>query len=576
MKIISVIKKNIKLLLRNKVSNFVLILGPLLIIFLVGLSFSTSSFNIKVSVFSEQYSPLSESLIKTLTDNNYFILKENSETDCINSVIDSFSQACLIFPRNMKISNDKQELIKIYVDQSKINLAYLVLSTLMESLGQKTTEISKELTDKLISSIIFSKAKLNTIEKNIKLIDEYTDTSNSLLNNSASSILSLDFSATETQTITTESINIKTTQLITDSLTYISDSINTINSLDDWVMSNGTSYLNKLKTNLNNLKIRLETGQTDLNNEFSTFEEQLDQTISDFSEKLEKAKNTNQQVYNNLLQVIDNLNKVKANNQEIKNNIRSILDNINSIEILNSENIANPIITQINPVVKQSTNLGFLFPSLISMLIMFTGIFLASTLVIMEKNSRAFFRVFTTPNKNRLFVFATYLTSLLVIFIQLLLIFLVSNYYFKIEFNFLNIKHILIFIISLIIIITFFIFLGLLIGNIFNSEEISMLASLSIGTIFLLTSGVIFPLESMPSYIIEKAKYNPMYISTELIKKATLTNINTELIKSYLLTLFIYSIIIALIILFIKKYKLIKYRLKKLVLKIKTNKTNFS
>lgn len=562
MKLFSIIKKNLRLLLRNKVSNFVLILSPLLIIFLVGISFSTSSFSIKVSVFSEGYSPLSESLIKVLLDDNYFILRENSLNDCINSVSEGISQACILFPENMKISNDEQQLIKLYVDQSKVNIAYLVLATLRESLGQKTTELSKELTDKLISTISFTKEKINSLNQKTKSIDELTIETINLGNKSADSILLLDFNPSSNAEINTDNIKSITTELLSDSLSLITSSKSLINSLDDWVMPNGTTYLNTLENNIDSLNSRLTTGEENINQELMKFDEDLDLTISEFTEKLDYAKKINLEVYNNLLKAIENLNKIKENNNLIKETLNNVINNIDSIEILNSERITNPIITEIYPVVKETTNLGFLFPSLISLLIMFTGIFLTSILVIMEKNSRAYFRVFITPNKNRLFVFATYLTSLLIILIQLLIIFIVSYYYFKIQSSF-AFNEFLIFLLSSIIIITFFIFLGLLIGYIFNSEEIAMLASLSIVTLFLLTSGVIFPLESMPPYIINIAKYNPMYISTEIIKKAILFSFNFLSIQPYLQILLIYSLIISIVILIIKKYSIIKYYIKK-------------
>ncbi|MEM2138636.1 MAG: ABC transporter permease [Candidatus Woesearchaeota archaeon] len=564
MKILSVIKKNIKLLLRNRISNFVLIFSPLIIIFLIGISFSTNSFNVKLSVFSKQYSTLSNSLIDTLIESNYFITRQESEQDCINSVSNSFSQACLIFPENLKISNDKTEKIKVYVDQSKLNIAYLVLSTLEEALGQKTTDLSKEMTDKLIEAILLTKNKINSLEKSTQLIDEYKDNINFLANKSSNDILLLDFSQAETSEINTELLKSKINQLFTDSLSLITDSQSKLNSLDNWVMPNGTSYINSIETNLNDLNTKITEGETNLNTEIDAFNEKINLAINDFKTKLENTKKTNQEVYQNLLKIIESLNQIKSNNQLIKNDLKDISDSINKIEIINSESIIKPIETEINPVVKQTTNLGFLFPSLLALLIMFIGIFLTSTLVIMEKNSKAFFRVFTTPNKNRLFVFSTYLTSFFIIIIQIFLIFMITKYYFKIDFSFNSFNSIFIFLLSFFIIITFFIFLGLLIGNIFNSEEISMLASLSIVSILLFTSGAIFPLESMPSYILEKAKYNPMYISTEIIKKLTLLNSNLYLTE-YLKILSIYSFVIAIIILFIKKYEILKYYIKKLI-----------
>ncbi|MBT3720926.1 hypothetical protein HOG47_04705, partial [archaeon] len=48
MKLGLTIKKNIKMLLRSKISTLVLVLGPLLIILLVGISFNSNTFNLNL------------------------------------------------------------------------------------------------------------------------------------------------------------------------------------------------------------------------------------------------------------------------------------------------------------------------------------------------------------------------------------------------------------------------------------------------------------------------------------------------------------------------------------------------
>jgi hypothetical protein len=177
----------------------------------------------------------------------------------------------------------------------------------------------------------------------------------------------------------------------------------------------------------------------------------------------------------------------------------------------------------------------------------------------MEKNSRAFFRVFTTPTKNITFVAATFLTSMILIFFQIIIILGVSQFYFKINF----LQSFWVLFISLAFIMTFFIVLGMLIGYIFNTEEMAMLAAVSLGTLFLLTSGIIFPLESMPPYLIEKAKFNPMVMSSELFKKALLFNADFASARQPLGYLLLGSMIVLAVILLIRKAEKLQFILQK-------------
>jgi ABC-2 type transport system permease protein len=236
-----------------------------------------------------------------------------------------------------------------------------------------------------------------------------------------------------------------------------------------------------------------------------------------------------------------------------------MIASINAVRVTNTENIVSPITTEIATVAKSQTNLGFLFPSLIVMMIMFIGLLLPSTLVIMEKNSRASFRVFTTPTRNWLLVSATFLTSMILIFFQVSIILAVSQFYFKI--NFLNSFSLLF--LSLILIMTFFIILGMVIGHIFNTEEMAMLAAVSIGTLFLLTSGIIFPIESMPSYIVEIVKFNPVVLSADMFKQSLLFSSDFASVKDSFAYLFMFSIILLAVIFLARKSERIIYMLKK-------------
>jgi ABC-2 type transport system permease protein len=551
MKLFNIIRKNIKLLLRSRVASLILIFGPLVIIMLVGISFSTNTFNLNIGTYSDRYSDMSTSLIANLKSERYATVNFESEDACIESIKTGETHACVVFPPDMTVENDNTNEIKIYVDQSKINLAYLVMSTLTSSFGEESTQISKELTDKIVASLFSAKATLQDAQSFITEIKNKNIENTEQAKVSSEKLGNLDLEADSNIVVDARTSRIKydLDKLLEDTGSIVKSSLTLVDNLDEWTYANGTAYLNSLESKLLTINTTLITQHNATVEELDLLVQDINNSLADLSSKLDKAKTANSEVISKLNAIKGNADIIHERITNIEENTNGIISDINSIKVTNSENIASPITTQILPIVKSQTNLGFLFPSLIVMLIMFIGLILPSTLIIMEKNSKAYFRVFTTPTRNWLFLVSTYLTSMILIFFQVIIILLVSHFYFKLN----VISAFFVLILSLILIMSLFIFIGMLIGNLFNSEEMAMLAAVSLGSLFLLTSGIIFPLESMPSYIVEKAKFNPMVLSSELFKRSLLFNAGFESVKSSLFYLFIFSLIAVLLLFAIKK-----------------------
>jgi len=99
-----------------------------------------------------------------------------------------------------------------------------------------------------------------------------------------------------------------------------------------------------------------------------------------------------------------------------------------------------------------------------------------------------------------------------------------------------------------------FIFLGMLIGNIFKSEETNMIASISIGFILLFFSSAILPIETLPEFIKNIANYNPFYISETLLSKVMLFHIGFSSLIGGVLILLGMLVGLILITFLIKKF----------------------
>ena len=131
-----IIKKNFKLLIRSKSSALIIILGPLLVIFLVGVAFDNmNQFSLDIGTYSEGYSDLTNSFISKMEAKEYNVNKIKTKEECIELVKQGRQNTCIVFPRDMTIESETTNEIEFHVDNSKINLVWMILDTLSGEVG---------------------------------------------------------------------------------------------------------------------------------------------------------------------------------------------------------------------------------------------------------------------------------------------------------------------------------------------------------------------------------------------------------------------------------------------------------
>ena len=563
MKLLKIIWKNIKLLMRSKISALIIILGPLLIIFLVGFSFSTSSpYAINIGVFSEQYNELTESFIDKMNEESFSLTRYDSQQKCIDDIKYGQIHTCIIFPSDLKVENQKTNEIVFFVDQSKINLVYLVINTLSKSLSNRTSEISVDLTTNIVDTLFSNRKNMfktldiinNTREEN-EIIYADADFSGEKLEGldlEASVELNSTFIASPSEDI------ISSLNFTVDEVHYIvKKAFEMIEFIDDEYSDVNISQLDPYVEEfieINDTVAEEFTGSVKDIKKLRKVINDLDENIQSMVDKLTVTKMAKRDVMPRLEEIKERSDIIKSELNRAEEVLTESIGDIDSVEVTSPENIVSPITTRIQEVVTEKTTLNYMFPSLIILLIMFVGLMLPSLLIIIEKNSSAYFRVFTAPTKDYIYIITDYLTSVIVLFLQVTVILLVSEYYFKI--NLLSDIYSLLLVI--LVIATVFIFIGMLIGYLFNTEEIATIASVSLGSVFLFTSGLIFPLESMPSYLIDKAKFNPFVLGSEIFKKIILFSVDIMSLKESLLILLGYSFVLVVIIVLIQKISKIR------------------
>lgn len=496
LKLLNVVNKNIQLLKRSKTSSLIILLGPLLIVLLVGLGFNTSSlYDLKIAAYSESYSDLTNSLIDNLKDQQYSTIKVESEEKCVDGVKLGNYHICAIFPKDMQVANDADNVIKFFVDKSRMNLAYIVANTIFSKVASKSTELSLDLTTDLVSTI-----------------------------DSTNSIVTAEF-------ITVEDLKDSNSQT-KSKITGVKDSFATL----DFEINESELNLTKVQDELKTIKEKLNISASALRYVDEALED-LTLGVTTLKEKMSDAQLARDAAVNDLDVVRDSLNTDLKNVNKLKSSMDTITANIAGLTVTNAETIVDPVKTEVEPITQKTTHLSTLFPTMLVLLVMFVSLLLSSTVIIREKLSKAFFRNFITPTHDLIFMIGHYLTNASVVGFQLAIIFAVSFYFFKGDLLAIFGNLVLV----LFITATIFILMGMIIGYIFNSEETSTLAAISTGSLMLFFSNTILPIETLPDYIRIIANYNPFVLSESILKRIMLFDVHLSAVSVslYMLLCFI-------------------------------------
>ena len=454
------------------------------------MAFNTSSlYDIKIGTYSGAYSDLSNSIMDKLNKDEFNVIKINSMEECVNSIKSNDIHVCAVFPDNLDVNSEKS--IEFYVDKSRMNLVYLIINSISTKVSTKSEELSTALTSTLLNSINNADTKLNEMYGKVAM-------------------LSIDLKEIKSNV---DSARISAGNLNeTANITSLSDKADELNLTGD-----AGELIGSYRSLTNSLVSKLKTARDSVS------------TLSGSSLKLE-AQITNA--------------------KEISDTFSTINDEFNSIEIKEVSKIVSPISTEIKPISSDSTHFDYTFPALLVIVLLFSGLLVASTTIIEEKESKAFFRNFITPTSNALFVIGNYLSNLLITISQIVVIFMALYIFSDAVIPYEIISNLVI-----IILLTgsVFILLGMLIGYLFKSGETANLAVISLACILLFFSNTILPLEALPLAIRSIAGYNPFILGVDALKEILLFKAPLANIAVQFYTLLIYIVVLIILIFLVRE-----------------------
>ena len=560
MEIIKLIDKNLKIMFRSKISSLIILIGPLLIILLAGIAFNnTAAYDIRVGVFSESYSPTAERFVDTLNQ-SFEIVEFPQEDLCIKSVESRGYHGCLVIPPNLQIGEGQKNSISLYVDNSRINIVDFIEQKVYLSIQDTSQTISSEITDVLIQTIILTRQEVqkskDIIKSELERNQDIRERSNSAQRLQENSNLQFDKKALNLKNlsnISTEATNDYNTldKIAGDS---INEFENSIAGIDDLNLS--INSLNKKIGDAEDTIVILDQRRDDFTQNASITElvsitGNLVTTLDSLDKNLKEARTNQDQVKNHLNTIREGLDSSDTEFANVLDSFGKINEQISANEILQAENIVRPVNLEKVPLVTGS-RLNQLFPSLIILIVMLVAILMGSAQTIQEKMNKAHLRMSMTPISIWKNLGAQFLSVILVILAQIILIMIAIQLSFGINIagQFFSL------LISTTLIASLFTIIGMILGSLFNSEQSTLFAAISVSSIFFITSDLILPIESMSETIISLTNLSPFVLATDVLRKIMFFDSGLAIASHQLIILYL-AITLALISLaiYIKEYK---------------------
>ncbi|MEK6940105.1 MAG: ABC transporter permease, partial [Nanoarchaeota archaeon] len=263
----------------------------------------------------------------------------------------------------------------------------------------------------------------------------------------------------------------------------------------------------------------------------------LEEELLNTKTKLTAAATAVGSTTSSLSSTTQNLQESVSALETAQQKVTEMKTSLDAQKVTDAKVLSAPLVTKIEKVGQESSYLNYMFPALLVLVVMFTSLLLGTTLVMMEKNSPAFFRNYFLPLRKGTFVISTYLTTLVITLVQVVVILAVSAVFLKD-----NLVQLLPVAGVLLLSSSVFSFMGMGIGYAFKSEETGTLASISTGSLLLFVSGIVLPIETISPTIRSIASFNPFVISESIIREVFLFNTGISGIWPELLTLASYTV----------------------------------
>jgi ABC-type multidrug transport system permease subunit len=620
--LIAAVKKNILRLTRSKASAIAILLGPVILIIIVGLAFGNTKLQgIEVGTYVPEHTAPIDGILKNLNKSKetFIITEYPNNQSCVDSVGRGDSHICIAFLKDRK---KEQVNVNFYVDYSRLSLVYVLLNAMNAQVSSEATNVSTATTRSLLNKVQAIDEYVTDNKETVENLSENSERMLQDLRQVKESIAALNFSnpadADELNDISDQAdmqqkaiidqqaqidaqvkdaktkvaktnadlgtskaglqADQERLQQTVEKLRIVENAMNCTNVLDlTQYLENDTVLQNKLDTLTNpqcsivytarlnmeelltqseDMEQKITLGQKQLSDasaQLDTFQKESSTGSREAIQQIEEASvalnelNTqialgNKQIADmRKLQVelVQKLGSAEASLehsqvllQGAKANINTMHDTLSNVTMITPDAIIKPFSTKIQSLTGKKKQFDFLFPSLITLIVMFVSVLVASTLVMKEKGSRAYFRNLIMPRASYTLFTGVLLTSILLTILQVAIIVLLASFFFGISVG--NIGWLLF---VLLFGALLFSTLGMIFGFIFSSEETTTLTAVVSCVLLFLFSSTLIPIESMSPGLASFARINPFVIIEILLRQVLVFSQGVNFASTFFWTL---------------------------------------
>ena len=483
MKLLSIINKNFKVVSRNWSYFIVLVLCPIILILASGAMLNSSDIkNLKIGIMAEDNLDF-----KLQTGNQIY---HNTLSTCILEVTEEHSNACI---HVYKINSQNQ--IEVYFDNSNKRVESYVKQFIFQQISSMQSEIinrAGELvyseTSFLTSSIINAKSGLQHSYNEVDSLEKDLISYKAELSSAKKDFDSIYYPLKDLQSkLSTYQTQIAQAKKEVKDFKEKKGRIkNSINSIRPQLQSLG---YNLLVSDLDSLLIELNSIESSLNlinNALSNYET-ASNDLNNAITRLDYMKS--------LLDKLEiGLQKNIEKTRETKTMINKFINELEQGRIRIEEFSQSVGLEEMGLVFKNAHNIEddpmlVAFPLLIAIIISFTSIILSNLFISKQINHPSFLRDIISPTKDIYFLIANYFVTLFFVFLQILFLFLVGYFWFNID-----VLNNFIYSIPLMLMVSsIFVFIGMSIGYIIKSQYLSMLISIFIIIFYFIFSDLLTP-----------------------------------------------------------------------------------
>ncbi len=538
LKFSQIIKKNLRELIRNKISLTILLLGPIIIISLLGfLYYNDNGYNLNVGIYkNDQDSTLSEFYIGGLISSGLKVNDNyNSPEECIEDIESGYLHACVFFPDNFEFEEKKTNIIEVKIDNTNTGVEDFLRQALYATVDVQTKLLQKNVTESLLEVVNTTQNSFADWEKEIENLNQNINNIKQN-NNDIKEDLSNSDAAFEIN-------DLNTNELLTQKAEEIKTSINTLISSTENLIDDLNSNSQDIESNTNSLNISnsekseildsvelIQGIADDLTIELQTYKnspevDELIANIATLKANLENVESSLDEINTQISNKIDaddsELTDVQNSLNAIESQRKAILLDISKINIRDSATIINPVSLDILGISQNAENNLFrIVPSLLASLILIISMFLASNLMLSEKISGAAFRNYMVNTHSIVFLIGNFISLFMIVFVQISILLFIFYFFTSFPFS-LTFLSLLFTIIPLIMI---FVLIGMTVGYISGNETANSIILFVLIFCFLSFSGTIIPLEVLPESISEVITSNPYMLSESILRKMIVFN----------------------------------------------------